>query len=170
MTLTAHLKTLLTLAVLTVLVLFGVTWGWSAMTTPFPKKAPAKVCIPTTVQPGDRVSAPEVTVSVYNASTRIGLAEATVLSFEDQGFGPGNVGNAPKGTIVLYAQIWTDDRKNPAVQLVISRLGPRAHILEKPTLGPGVTVVLGTQFDKLVSGKSSVKVTAAATICSPPGP
>jgi hypothetical protein len=170
MTLTAHLKTLLTLGVLVVMLLFGVTWGWSAMTTPFPKKAPAKVCIPTTLQPGDRVSAPKVTVSVYNASSRVGLAESTMSSFEDQGFGPGKVGNAPKGTTVLYAQIWTDDRKNPAVQLVISRLGPRAHILEKSTLGPGVTVVVGTQFDKLVSGKSSVKVKVPATICSPPNP
>jgi hypothetical protein len=98
MTLTAPLKTLLTLAVLSVLVLLGVTWGWSAMTSPFPKKAPAKVCIPTTLQPGDRVSAPKVTVSVYNASTRVGLAESTMSSFEDQGFGPGKVGNAPKGT------------------------------------------------------------------------
>ncbi|MGA8245654.1 MAG: LytR C-terminal domain-containing protein [Nocardioides sp.] len=170
MTLTAHLKTLLTLAVLSVLVLFGLTWGWSAATSPFPKRAPAKACVPTSLQPGDRVAAPKVTVSVYNSSSRVGLAERTMASFEDQGFGPGKVGNAPKGTNVLYAQIWTADRKNPAVQLVISRLGPRAHILEKPTLGPGVTVVVGTHFDKLVPGKSSVKVRTAATICSPPNP
>lgn len=170
MTMTAHLKTLLTLAVLSVLLLLGVTWGWSAMRSPFPHKAAAKLCIRTSVQPGDRVSAPQVTVSVYNASTRVGLAERTMSSFENQGFGPGQVGNAPKGTSVFYAQIWTHDRKNPAVQLVISRLGPRAHILEKGTRGPGVTVMVGTQFDKLVSGKSSVKVTQPAHICSPPSP
>jgi hypothetical protein len=167
---TAHLKTLLTLAVLMVLLLVGITWGWSAVRSPFPQKAAPKICVRTALQPGDRVSAPQVTVSVYNASTRVGLAERTMSEFEDQGFGPGKVGNAAKGTSVLYAQVWTHDRANPAVQLVISRLGPRAHILEKPPVGPGITVVVGPQYDKLVAGKSSVKVKQPADICSPPSP
>jgi hypothetical protein len=163
-----HVKTMLTLALLSVLVLVGVAWGWSAMTEPFPHQAKSKVCYPTDVQPGDRVSAPEVTVSVYNASERVGLAERTMSAFEDQGFGSGDVGNAPKGTSVLYAQIWTEDRHNPAVQLVISRLGPRAHIITHQTKGPGVTVLVGPQFAELVQGKQSTKVTETARICSPP--
>lgn len=167
---TAHIKTVLTLAVLAVLVVVGITWGWSAVRSPFPQKAAPKICVKTPLQAGDRVSAPQVTVSVYNASTRVGLAERTMSDFEDMGFGAGKVGNAPQGTTVLYAQIWTHDRTNPAAQLVISRLGPRAHILEKGTKGPGVTVMVGPQFDKVVSGKSSVKVTQPANICSPPSP
>jgi hypothetical protein len=163
-----HVKTLLTLAVLAVLVLVGIVWGWSAMTRPFPHTAATKACYPTKVQPGDRVSAPEVTVSVYNASERVGLAESTMSAFEDHGFGTGNVGNAPKGTSVLYAQVWTEDRHNPAVQLVASRLGPRAHIITHQSKGPGVTVLVGPTFTKLVQGKQSTKVTEPATICSPP--
>lgn len=163
-----HIKTVLTLGVLTVLVLVGVVWGWSAMTHPFPHKASTKDCYPTDLQPGDRVSAPKVTVSVYNASERVGLAERTMSAFEDQGFGPGEVGNAPKDASVLYAQIWTEDRHNPAVQLVISRLGPRAHIISHKAKGPGVTVLVGPQFAKLVQGKQSTKVTETTTICSPP--
>lgn len=163
-----HLKTLLTLGVLAVLLLVGVTWGWSAMTTPFPHKAETKVCIPTTVEPGDRVAAPKVTINVYNASDRVGLADRTMAGFEAQGFGPGKVANAPKGTVVRYAQIWTHEPQNPAVKLVASRLGPKAHILGKDPLGPGVTVMVGAGFDKLHNGKSSIKVTQAAQICSPP--
>jgi LytR cell envelope-related transcriptional attenuator len=165
-----HLKTLLTLGVLAVLLLVGVTWGWSAMTTPFPHKAETKVCIPTTVEPGDRVAAPKVTINVYNASDRVGLADRTMAAFEAQGFGPGKVANAPKGTVVRYAQIWTHEPQNPAVKLVASRLGPKAHILGKDPLGPGVTVMVGAGFDKLHNGKSSGKVTQAAQICSPPTP
>jgi hypothetical protein len=163
-----HVKTVLTLAVLAVLVTVGVAWGWSSMTTPFPHQAAPKICYPTQVQPGERVSPPKVTVSVYNASDRVGLADSTMAAFEDQGFGHGDVGNAPKDVAVLYAQIWTEDRQNPAVQLVISRLGPRAHIITHQAKGPGVTVLVGPQFAKLVQGKQSTKVSEATTICSPP--
>jgi hypothetical protein len=165
-----HVKTLLTLAVLAVLLLGGVAWGWSAMTSPFPEKAQTKPCYRTELRAGERVSAPKVTVSVFNASERVGLAERTMTAFEDQGFGPGKVGNAPKDADVLYAQVWSNDRSNPAVRLVASRLGPRAHIKALHHGGPGVVVMVGQQFGKLVSGKSSIKVTSTATICSPPTP
>lgn len=164
----AHVKTLLTLAVLGVLMVLGVTWGWASLTTPFPQRAAAKACYPTRLQPGDRVSAPKVTVSVFNASTRVGLAERTMAAFEDQGFGAGAVGNAPKGTVVHYAQIWTSDRTNPAVQLVASRLGFHASIVDKQHSGPGVIVLVGPQFQQLVQGKQSTRVTTTTTICSPP--
>ncbi len=163
-----HVKTLLTLAVLAVLLLVGITVGWSSMTTPFPHKATPKTCYPTDFQPGDRVSAPKVTVSVFNASDRVGLAERTMGAFEDQGFGAGSVGNAPKNTGIHYAQIWTRDRNDPAVQLVASRLGPSAAIVKKHHKGPGVVVMVGPLFEKLVQGRSSVKVTETTTICSPP--
>jgi LytR cell envelope-related transcriptional attenuator len=163
-----HAKTLLTLATLTVLLLVGVAWGWSAMTSPLPHKATTKACYPTVVQAGDRVSAPKVTVSVFNASDRVGLAERTMTAFEDQGFGPGSVGNAPKDNTVLFAQVWSDDRSSPAVRLVKSRLGPRAHVIARHHGGPGVVVMVGPRFTKLVPGKSSIKVTSTATICSPP--
>jgi LytR cell envelope-related transcriptional attenuator len=163
-----HAKTLLTLATLAVVLVVGVAWGWSAMTTPLPHKAAAKACSPTVVQAGDRVSAPEVTVSVFNASDRVGLAERTMTSFEAQGFGAGKVGNAPKDVRVVYAQVWSTDRSSPATQLVASRLGPRAHIIERHRAAPGVVVVVGPLFKKLVPGKASVKVSSTARVCSPP--
>lgn len=163
-----HVKTMLTLSVLSVLLLVGIAWGWSSMTSPFPQKADSRACFPTTVQAGDRVSAPKVTVSVFNASDRVGLAERTMSAFEDQGFGPGKVGNAPKDAKVIYAQVWTSDPADPAVQLVKSRLGPRAHFKNLSHGGPGVVVMVGPQFTKLVPGKASIKVTSTATICSPP--
>jgi hypothetical protein len=164
----AHVRALTTLCVLVALLLFGVAWGWSAMTSPFPKRAEPKACYPTEVRAGDRVSAPKVTVSVLNASERVGLAERTMTAFEDQGFGPGSVGNAPKDAAVLYAQVWSKDPSDPAVRLVLSRLGPRAHLIRRHHRGPGVVVLVGPQFQKLVSGRSSIKVTDTATICSPP--
>jgi LytR cell envelope-related transcriptional attenuator len=163
-----HVKTVLTLAVLGVLAVVGVAWGWTSMSAPFPHQATPKDCYATRVEPGDRVSPPKVTVSVYNASDRVGLAGRTMSALEDQGFDGGKVGNAAKGTTVVYAQIWTDDRTNPAVRLVASRLGPRAHIIDHAPRGTGVSVMVGPQFLKLVQGRPSVKVTEPTTICSPP--
>jgi hypothetical protein len=163
-----HVKALLTLAALAVLLLVGVAWGWASLSMPFPHRAATLTCYPTELPPGDRFSAPKVTVSVFNASDRVGLAERTMSAFEDQGFGAGDVGNAPKKVVVHYAQIWAQDRHDPAVQLVSSRLGPHASIVSKKHAGAGVVVMVGPQFTRLVEGKQSTKVTRPTTICSPP--
>jgi len=164
----AHVKTLLTLAVLTVLVLVGITWGWSALTQPFPHTTAEKPCYPTTYQSGQRIAPPRVMVNVYNASDRVGLAERTMTELEDQGFGPGSVGNAPQGAVVHYAQVWTDDPSRPDVRLVMSRLGPHARIAQRKTTTDGVLVVVGPRYTKLVKGLPSVKVRSTTSICSPP--
>ena len=163
-----HVKTLLTLAVLVALVLVGVTWGWAALTHPFPHQAKTLTCYPTVLQPGDRVSAPKVTVSVFNASDRVGLAERTMTAFENQGFGAGDVGNAPKKAVVHYAQVWTTSRSDPAVKLVLSRLGNGAVVVHRQHSGTGIVVMVGAQFHKLVTGKASIKVKKPTTVCEPP--
>lgn len=163
-----HVKTVLTLAMLAVLLFVGVSWGYSSLTRPFPHKARQQDCYQTELAPGDRVSPPKVTVSVFNASDRVGLAERTMAAFQDQGFGKGDVGNAPKGAEVRYAQIWAEDRTNPAVRLVASRLGHHVKVVKKSHRGSGVVVMVGAQFTKLVQGKQSTKVTEPTTICSPP--
>src|SRR5690349_1918492 len=125
-----HVKTMLTLAVLGVLLLLGIVWGWAAMTEPFPQKSASKPCNPTPYTRGQRISPPLVMVSVYNASERVGLAERTMTEFEDQGFGPGSVGNAPKAN-VHYAQVWSTDPRRPDVRLVASRLGKHVKVVKR---------------------------------------
>ena len=163
-----HVKTLLTLAVLTVLVLVSLTWGWSALTRPFPHTRAQKPCYPTTFQAGQRIAPPRVLVNVYNASDRVGLAERTMREFEDQGFGAGSVGNAPQGAKVPYAQVWTTDPSLPDVKLVLSRLGPGAHVIQRDGGSDGVVVVVGPRYRKLVKGLPSVRVRTTTSICSPP--
>jgi hypothetical protein len=162
-----HLKSLLTLGTLALLLVAGMAWGWQAMSSPFPKKAAAQACYPTDVSAGSRISAAQLTVSVYNASARVGLAERTMTAFEDQGFTAGDVGNAPKGSVVPFAQVWNTHPNRPDVQLVLSRLGPKAHVIAKHYQGEGIVVVVGDGYDTLVTGLSSVKVPHDLTICSP---
>ena len=164
----ARLRSLLTLGVLTVLLLLGALWGWSAATKPFPGAVDSPTCVDTDISAGSRLFPDQVVVSVLNASGREGLAGRTSQLFTDGGYVAGDTGNAPRGTDVAFAQIWADTAADPAVRLVRSRLGPRAEVVRRDASAPGVTVVVGDGFEELARGKESVKVRRDATVCSPP--
>jgi hypothetical protein len=164
----AQVRTALTLLVLCGLLLIGVTWGWSAVTKPFPGKADAPICVTRTVSAGDRVYPQQVTVSVLNAGTREGLAGRTMQLFVDDGFGQGHLDNAPQGTDVARAEIWSADPTSPAVRLVASRLGHGVEIARRDASAPGVVVVVGDDFTDLSIGRRSVLAEHDAQICSPP--
>lgn len=164
----ARLRTALTLGVLGVLLLIGVTWGWSAVTAPFPESTDTPICTDTTVPAGTKVYPDQVLVSVANAGNTEGLAGRVMLLLTDAGFGAGRTDNAPPTAEVEFAEIWTDDPRNPAVRLVASRLGERAKIVEAESDLPGVTVIVGDDFTKLVEGRKSTTSDEDSEICSPP--
>jgi hypothetical protein len=124
------------------------------------------VCSATRVDAGDHVFPAQVTVSVLNASSREGLASRTMTALKDGGFAPGHSGNAPKDAKVGAAQIWTDDPKSPAVQLVAAWL-PGVRVVQRSVAEPGVVVVVGDHFSAVGQGPKSITATTDATICSP---
>ena len=164
----ARLRSALTLGVLAVLLVVAVAWGWSAATEPFPEEEEPPICSATAVSAGTKVYPDQVTVSVANAGTREGLAGRTMQLFLDGGFGRGGISNAPSGTKVAFAQIWTDEPQSPAVKLVKSRLGKRAQVVRRDSGLPGVNVIVGDDFVELAEGGPWARSDQDSTICSPP--
>jgi len=165
---TARLRTAITLAALAVLLLVGVTWGWSQVSQPLPGKADAAICVPTSYAAGDELFVQDVTVSVLNASKREGLAGRTLQLLQDDGFAEGQTSNAPEGTAVAVAEIWVTDPESPAAKLVRARLGPVTVREEPNNPAVGVTVVVGDGFGELRQGPDSVVLKSDAVVCSPP--
>ncbi|MCD4532780.1 LytR C-terminal domain-containing protein [Nocardioides sp. cx-169] len=164
----ARLRSALTLLALALLLLVGVAWGWGAATEPFPEADEVPICSDTDVPAGTKVYPDQVTVSVANAGTREGLAGRTMQLLVDGGFGRGGINNAPDGTDVRFAEIWTDQPQSPAVKLVKSRLGKRAQVVRRDTTLPGVNVIVGDDFVELAKGGQWAKSDQDSVICSPP--
>jgi hypothetical protein len=161
-------KTAATLGVMCVLLVIVGVWGWNAATEPFPGKTDPPICVATSIDAGEQVFPQQVTVSVYNASDRNGLAGRTIDLLVDDGFHAGGTGNAPRNVRVAYAEIWTPTPAGPDVRLVASRLGKATDVVRREGVGAGVTVVVGDDFEMLARGKKSVVAEEDAEICSPP--
>lgn len=159
-------RTAITLSVLCVVLAIAAVWGWSAAMKPLPAKVDTPTCIDKDVAEGDKVFPQDVTVSVYNASDRDGLAGRTMQLLTDEGFAEGKSGNVAGQVGVV--QIWTLDPESPAVALVASRLGDDVEVQRRQPPGPGVAVVVGDDFEALVKGKKAVVAESDAEICSPP--
>jgi hypothetical protein len=161
-------RSAITISILAVVLAIAALWGWSAATDPLPGKVDTPVCVDRAVEAGTKVFPEDVTVSVYNAGTREGLAGRTMQLFDDAGFAQGKSGNAQTRERVARAEIWTLEPRSPAVRLVASRLGPGVEIERREPPGVGVSVLVGDGFTDLAQGRRAVTAAADVTICSPP--
>lgn len=129
------------------------------------------VCQPREVKAGDKVGPQEVTVSVYNAGGRSGMASKTLQSLIERGFAPGKSGNI-EADEVKWVQVWTDTRKNPAARLVARQFGKKVKVAVKEPKdlpGLGVVVVVGPGLEGLINdAPTSQTAKAASSFCSPP--
>lgn len=168
MSIVPSMKSALTLGVLALLLVIGVSWGFAQVTKPFPGKVDPPICVDTSFAAGERIYPEDVTVSVLNASKREGLAGRTMAELVSDGFGEGQTRNAPDKTPVARVEVWTTDADNPAVLLVRSRLG-QAEVIEKSDPGAaGIVVVVGDDFEETFEGRPSIKTDVDVVVCGPP--
>lgn len=148
-----------TLSVTVVVVLVMAVWGFNAATAPIDDNdvsAAIEDGKPTcgageALVESEFIRRAEVTVSVYNAGKKSGRAAAFLSKFEDYGFRPGDVGNAPEGTKVAKAEVRAKASTRDAANLVAAALGKGTPVVldEDLELGPGVVVYVGDAFRKL---------------------
>lgn len=157
--------TLLTL--LAVLVVFALI-GWSQLTAPGPwetEAADSDECIPGLAK-GDLVRTTDITVSVYNAGTRSGLASQTQEELTARGFLPGDIGNAPDDLeSVREVKVLARSKDDPAAGLVARQFAAGLVPTRHEDIGSGVEVVVGDQFDGLVKAPRRMRAKAAGSGC-----
>ena len=164
---TQSMRTTITLLGLGVLLVIAAVWGWSATMKPLPAKVDSPICVDSAISAGEKVYPQQVTVSVYNAGTREGLAGRTMQLLKDAGFAKGQAGNAASAK-VANVEIWTTTPDSPDVQLLATYLGDDVEIERRDGPGVGVSVVVGDRFRDLAPGERSIVAEADAEICSPP--
>src|SRR5699024_5124929 len=88
-------RSTVTLSVLVVVFLIGTFVGVQLLTADAPPLAGTAepTCEPRTIESGAKLGAGQVTVNVYNASNRSGLATRTLRKLEEAGFRRGELGN-----------------------------------------------------------------------------
>lgn len=158
----------MTLVVLAVVFLAGLTWAWSSVTKPFPERAEAAPCTDTLIPAGEDVAPPQVLITVLNAGGGNGLASETMDRLVEFGFVAGATGNAPASTGTLAAQIWASDPEDPAALLLASYLGKGVKIVDQPSGYPGITIVVGERFKAVTKGNPTVTAQSDSYVCTPP--
>lgn len=161
----------LTLAVLTGIVLLGTVVGGRALFAPLPGSedepiATSRDACKEGLQRGDLVHSSDVTVSVFNAGTRAGLADQTQSQLVARGFIAGDIGNAPATFNVRFVRVLASTPNDPAATLVAQQFGPDTYVqLSDADLGAGVDVVVGDGFDGLAKAPTKLRAQAPGSGC-----
>jgi hypothetical protein len=165
-----RLLTTVTMVVLLGLLAVGALVGWRALSAPAGEESEepeaASGCSDG-VQSGEKLSSNEVTVSVFNAGDRSGLAGQTLEGLVSRGFLEGEVGNAPGSLArVRVVRILAPNREDPAARLVAAQFGPNTFVQEsEEDLGPGVDVVVGDEYVGMVKAPRTITAQASGSGC-----
>lgn len=113
----------------------------------------------------------EITVNVFNATTRSGLAKTTADELRKRGFKVGEVGNASedfdkkvKGTGIVLGPA---SALNTSLPVLATQLAGAERRTEAGRKGPALDLILGDGFKALSSRPAATKALAALTAPDP---
>ncbi|MFJ9894187.1 LytR C-terminal domain-containing protein [Streptomyces sp. NPDC091280] len=115
----------------------------------------------------------QITVNVYNATPRSGLAKSTADELKKRGFLIGDVGNASaqfdkkvKGTGILLGPAASLDTSLPVLATQLTGAERRTEATRK---GTAVDLIIGTAFKDLTAKAAADKALAALSAPAPAG-
>ena len=159
----------LTLVVAAGIFAFGGITGFRLLTSSADTADPAPTCVNKTVAKGGKLDSNLVTVNVFNASNRSGLANRVTINLQASGFLGGTIGNNESATKPRRVAILTDDPDDPRVRLV-ARQFKDTVAYRKPdiTVESGVIVIVGDDYSGLrKDAATQVRTDRDITACVP---
>ncbi|MEV7398268.1 LytR C-terminal domain-containing protein [Aeromicrobium sp. NPDC092404] len=157
------------LAVAAAVFVFGGVTGFRLLTSSADTAEPAPTCTNKTVKKGEPLDSNLVTVNVFNASNRSGLANRVTINLQTDGFLGGTIGNSESATKPNRVAILTNDPRDPRVRLVARQFKDKVTYREPDiTVEDGVIVIVGDNYSGLRS-KAPTRITSdrEITACVP---
>lgn len=162
----------LTLVVAAGVFVFGGVVGFRLLTSSADTADPAPTCTPKTIAKGAQLNSNAVTVNVFNASNRFGLANRVTINLQTNGFVGGTIANSESAVKPSRVAILTDDPKDPRVRLVARQFKDKvAYRTPDVTVDSGIIVIVGDNYSGLRS-KAPTRITTDRdiTVCVPTVP
>lgn len=168
-------RTPVTLVVLLGVLLGAAYYGWHTVVNPGDKNAASPsgskktpTCTSKIIKKGTRVPSSEVTVNVYNAGSRSGLAGETLDLLVTHGFKRGVADNAP-ADITTWGNVTVvlpGGEGAPQTRLVRNQFLGIVKYVDGPALAPGVDIVVGDNFRGVKPGAQAfVRVNRPVRTC-----
>ena len=149
--------------------IIGLVAGFQMLIAKPSQPAAAPTCESRTVAAGDKLTSNLVTVNIFNASKKSGLANRVNINLQRNGFLGGQIGNSSSAAKAAPVTILTNDRNDPRVELVAAQFKNRvAYAVPDITVKEGVVVVIGDNFRDLKDKPvRSVVASTDVTMCVP---
>ena len=157
------IATPLLLLALLALLLWGAFWGWQNLTAPLPEPEPTP-CVTVST---DLITVQDVSVNVYNAGFKSGLANRVSTRLRGVGFNIMRVDNTEE-RVTSGVVIRTNEENRPAIRLVTSYFADFTLEFDDRIDGT-IDVLVGSDFQGF-GDKPLKSVTAGKTLCVMPTP
>lgn len=159
----------LTLIGSAVVFVIGLFAGFQMLIAKPAEPPPPPTCDNKTVAAGGKLTSNLVTVNVFNASKRSGLANRANINLQRNGFLGGEIGNDASAAKPAPVTILTNDPTDPRVKLVAAQFKDKvAYAAPDITVKQGVVIVVGDDFTALKSEPpTSIVADKEVTTCVP---
>lgn len=129
----------------------------------------AATCKNEVITAGNPIDSNVITVNVFNASSRSGLANRALIELQANGFRGGQIGNSESATAPRRVAILTDTPDDPRVALVAAQFKDKVEFAAPDIpVEDGIIVVVGDRYRGLkTDAATSTTSPTDMTVCVP---